>query len=87
MNVGEPQQESEAPRVRPEDDAEAFVDLCKQLDAETRFMLLEPGERRTTADEQRALIAGIAGAANRAMFVAEVGQFYIAADTARIALG
>lgn len=62
-----------APQVRHirEDDAVAFVNLCKQLDAETRFMMFEPGERRTTADEQRAIIVAITGAANQAMFVAE----------------
>ena len=34
-------------------DAEQFLNLCKQLDDETQFMLLEPGERKTTLEEQR----------------------------------
>lgn len=37
--------------IKPSD-AEDFLALCKQLDDETKFMLLEPGERTTTSSEQ-----------------------------------
>lgn len=33
-------------------DAQNFLALCKQLDEETQFMMLEPGERTTTIAEQ-----------------------------------
>ena len=33
-------------------DAADFLRLCRQLDAETTFMLLEPGERKTTVRQQ-----------------------------------
>lgn len=40
--------------IRPcqPDDAAAFLDLLCRLDNETQFMMLEPGERSTTVDEQ-----------------------------------
>lgn len=61
------------PEIRPitEADAEAFLDLCQRLDEETAFMMLEPGERQTTLDEQRARIAGILTAPNSMIFVVE----------------
>jgi len=31
-----------------ESDAEEFLSLCKKIDAETQFMMFEPGERLTT---------------------------------------
>ena len=34
------------------EDAAAFLQLGKQLDEETTFMLLEPGERNTTVEQQ-----------------------------------
>ena len=43
-------------RTIRENDAEQFLNLCKQLDAETQFMMLEPGERITTLEEQRTQI-------------------------------
>ncbi len=36
-----------------ESDAEQFLNLCNKLDTETQFMMLEPGERSTTTEEQR----------------------------------
>lgn len=61
------------PEIRPitEADAGAFLDLCQRLDEETAFMMLEPGERKTTPDEQRARIAGILASPNSMIFVAE----------------
>ena len=57
--------------VRPvqPDDAEAFLTLCKTLDAETAFMMLEPGERTTTLAEQRSEIEALGE--NEAIFLAE----------------
>ena len=54
-----------------EDDAEQFLSLCKQLDLETQFMLLEPGERKTKLEEQRTQIEILLREKNRAIFVAE----------------
>ena len=58
-------------RTIREDDAEQFLNLCKQLDTETQFMLLEPGERTTTLEEQRTLINKILRQENQIIFVAE----------------
>jgi RimJ/RimL family protein N-acetyltransferase len=64
-------------------DAEAYLDLRLTLDAETKFMLLEPGERRQTADSVRAAIEAMLASDSGAIFLAEnetrlVG--YISAD-------
>jgi RimJ/RimL family protein N-acetyltransferase len=34
-------------------DAESFLNMLKQLDAETEFMLYEPGERTTSVEEMK----------------------------------
>ncbi len=54
-----------------ESDAEGFLSLCRQLDEENRFMLLEPGERKTTVEEQRQRICDILSTDNQILFVAE----------------
>ncbi|WP_410771953.1 GNAT family N-acetyltransferase [Fontibacillus sp. BL9] len=54
-----------------EEDAEAFLELCLTLDKETEFMLLEPGERRITPEEQRQKIAALLAADHSMIFVAE----------------
>ena len=54
-----------------EDDAENFLSLCKQLDEESKFMLLEPGERKTTAEEQRQWTREALSTDNQVIFVAE----------------
>lgn len=38
------------------EDASSFLQLSKQLDEETKFMLYEPGERKTTAEQQEKMI-------------------------------
>ena len=40
--------------IRPIDvqNACAFLNLCRQLDQETHYMMFEPGERTTTVEEQ-----------------------------------
>ena len=60
-----------------EDDAEQFLSLCKQLDLETQFMLLEPGERKTTLEEQRAQIEILLKQENQTIFVAEQDKHLI----------
>ncbi len=59
--------------IRPirEDDAEDFLALCRQLDRETAFMLLEPDERNTTVEQQRERILSILVTDNQMIFVAE----------------
>lgn len=56
--------------IRP-DDAEAFLALCRQLDRETAFMLLEPDERNTTVEQQRERIFSVLATDNQMIFVAE----------------
>ncbi|KFN01212.1 GNAT family N-acetyltransferase [Bacillus clarus] len=38
------------------EDAALFLQLSKQLDEETKFMLYEPGERKTTVEQQEKMI-------------------------------
>ncbi|MGE1025692.1 GNAT family N-acetyltransferase [Bacillus sp. GMs2/2] len=38
------------------EDAASFLQLSKQLDEETKFMLYEPGERKITAEQQEKMI-------------------------------
>ena len=60
--------------VRP-GDAEAFLALCKQLDSETTLMMLEPGERTLSVQEQRRKIENLAQ--NETIFVAQEGETLI----------
>lgn len=53
------------------DDAEAFLRLNHQLDRETEFMLLEPGERKTSLESQSRQIERIRASYNKTIFVAE----------------
>jgi RimJ/RimL family protein N-acetyltransferase len=52
-------------------DAEQFLNLCKKLDTETQFMMLEPGERVITLEEQRTQIEHLLKYENQTIFVAE----------------
>ncbi len=52
-------------------DAEQFLNLCKKLDTETQFMMLEPGERTTTPEVQRTQIEHLLKHENQMIFVAE----------------
>jgi len=54
-----------------EGDAEEFLSLCRKVDAETLFMMFEPGERPTTIEEQRSEIGEILLRDNQTIFVAE----------------
>ncbi|MBX3000865.1 MAG: GNAT family N-acetyltransferase [Caldilineaceae bacterium] len=58
-------------RAIEETDAEAFLSLGLRLDAETTFMMLEPGERNQDVDAQRARIAGILASDDERIWVAE----------------
>lgn len=54
-----------------EHDAENFLSLCHRLDRESKYMLLEPGERKATLEEQRNRIVEIRSTQNQVVFVAE----------------
>src|SRR5512139_1996273 len=54
-----------------ESDAGSFLALCRQMDEESRFMLLGPGERKTTLEEQETRIRDILAHDNQTIFVAE----------------
>ena len=59
--------------IRPitEADAEAYLALARAIDAESRFMMYEPGERPTTVEQQVEQIRVILGSDNKLMLVAE----------------
>src|SRR5262245_66466307 len=54
-----------------EDDAVTFLNLLARVDEETQFMLLEPGERQITVEDQRQRIKTILSKNNQLIFVAE----------------
>ncbi len=54
------------------EDAQLFIDLRSQLEQETQFMLLEPGEQRTTLTEQEDVIGQVISSDNNAIFVVEL---------------
>jgi RimJ/RimL family protein N-acetyltransferase len=58
-------------RTIRESDAEQFLSLCNKLATETQYMMLEPGERTTTPEEQRAQIEQLLQHMNQTVFVAE----------------
>ncbi len=53
------------------DDAASFLALRQKMDDETRFMMLEPGERQTTVEPERERLANIAKADNKETFLAD----------------
>lgn len=58
--------------ITPED-AENFVELDQQIAQQTDFMLLEPGERQVTPEQQRQRIDSMGEQGNSTFFVAETG--------------
>ena len=58
-------------RTIREADAPAFLELCMRLDDETRFMLLEPGERTLTPRQQADVLRAILAHENSTLLLAE----------------
>ena len=58
-------------RAIRESDGEQFLLLGKLLDEETQFMMLEPGERILTVEEQMQKIKSVLSRDNQIIFVAE----------------
>ncbi|MGY0216166.1 N-acetyltransferase family protein [Endozoicomonadaceae bacterium StTr2] len=52
------------------DDAPAMLDLFRDLDSETQFMLYEPGERTTTLEQQQEIIQDFIESPFKTMLVA-----------------
>lgn len=63
-------------KIQP-DDAEAFLALNHQLDAETKTMLLEPGERNNDVESLRKRIEHTVVQTHEAIFVAEEDEILI----------
>jgi RimJ/RimL family protein N-acetyltransferase len=57
-------------RTASEADAASLLALRQALDAETQFMLLEPGERSGAVETQRARLASMLAAANSTVLLA-----------------
>ena len=60
-----------ATREIQESDATDFLALSKRLDEETKFMLLEPGERVTTVEQQRERIRAVLSQENQTILLVE----------------
>jgi len=63
-------------------DAPLFIELCKVLDEDSSFMLLEPGERNTSLEEQQRFIENAQRNGDKNIFLAVsegrlVGFLYI----------
>ena len=61
-------------RLVAEADAATMVALFEKLDTETQFMLMEPGERQVTVEEQAARHRHFVESDDQAMFVAIDGD-------------
>jgi RimJ/RimL family protein N-acetyltransferase len=55
-----------------EQDAAAFLELCRLLDGQTSFMLLEPDKRQTTVEEQIQRIRDARAGQREKVWIAEV---------------
>lgn len=53
-------------------DAGNFINLIKEVEKQSDFMLMEPGERKTTPEQQRNHLERVKQQENTAIFVAEV---------------
>lgn len=62
--------------IRPvrEEDAAAFLTLQLHLDEETHFMMLEPGERRTSMEDTRRRIRAMLDQPNALLLVVDAGE-------------
>ena len=63
-------------------DAEAFLELNRQLDVETSFMLYEPNERTMTVEEQRQMILTVQQSQRSVIFVCEIDRQLVGFVTA-----
>lgn len=71
-----------------ENDAEAHLKLCLQLDLESKFMLYEPGERSTAIDAHKEFILPLIHSSNSTIILAEhnnrlVGHLTVVGGEAR----
>ena len=57
-----------------EPDAQQMIDLFSKLDNETSFMMMEPGERKVSIEDQVKRISSFANASDKLMAVAEKGD-------------
>jgi RimJ/RimL family protein N-acetyltransferase len=69
------------------EDAENLISLIKQVEAESKFMLMEAGERTTSPEQQRKHIERIGRQTNSTILVAEkegklVGYLYVIGGSA-----
>jgi len=64
-------------------DADAFLAMQRQLDRETDFMLMAPGERQTTIEQQRDIIHKILSDGRSMTWVVVDGQRLVGALTLR----
>ncbi len=55
------------------EDAAEFLRLRQQIDQETKFMMLEPGERAATLEQERERLKNMLAADNQMTFLAEDG--------------
>lgn len=53
------------------DDAENLIDLIKQVESESKYMLMEAGERQTTPEQQRNQLERLLQQHHSTIFVAE----------------
>ena len=65
------------------DDAAAFLALRRKLDEETKFMMYEPGERKTTVDQQRNELEQLLLERTSLIVVCEMDNRLVGALTAR----
>jgi len=61
-------------RTAREGDAEGLLRLLRRLDGETRFMMYEPGERKTTVEAQEEVLGNTLVSKNNTLLLAEEGD-------------
>ena len=65
------------------DDAEAFLELCRCLDHETTFMMLEPGERTMSVETQERVLRSFLESSTSQLLVAVDGTTLVGFASAR----
>lgn len=70
------------------DDADNFINLVKEVESQSTFMLMEPGERKTTPEQQKKHLKRIEQQNNSTIFLAEikgelVGYFIVMGGSAK----